>query len=62
MKLNLFILYILLGDEEDIEEMKHLEPSEIKARMSIILESMDINKNGFIDKMELLEKLLDSYR
>jgi len=53
---------IPLGDEEDIEEMKHLEPSEIKPRMSIILESMDINKNGFIDKMELLEKLLDSYR
>lgn len=55
-------MYIPLGDEEDIEEMKHLEPSEIKSRMSIILESMDINKNGFIDKMELLEKLLDSYR
>ncbi|XP_025196696.1 calumenin-A-like [Melanaphis sacchari] len=52
----------ILTDEEDIEEMKHLEPSEIKPRMSAILESMDINKNGFIEKKELLAKLLDSYR
>lgn len=59
--INLF-LYFPLGDEEDIEEMKHLEPSEIKPRMNTILESMDLNKNGFIEKKELLEKLLDSYR
>ncbi|XP_060847895.1 reticulocalbin-2-like [Rhopalosiphum padi] len=52
----------ILSDEEDIEEMKHLEPSEIKPRMNTILESMDLNKNGFIEKKELLEKLLDSYR
>jgi len=45
-----------------MEAIKHLKPSEIKQRMTIILESMDINKNGLIEKNELLEKLLDSYR
>ncbi|XP_015363436.1 PREDICTED: calumenin-A-like [Diuraphis noxia] len=52
----------ILSDEEEMEAIKHLEPSEIKQRMTIILESMDINKNGLIEKNELLEKLLDSYR
>jgi len=45
-----------------LDEIKHLEPSEIKPRMTSILKTMDINENGLIEKNELLEKLLDSYR
>jgi len=30
--------------------------------MRTILESMDMNKNGYIERNELLERLLDSYR
>lgn len=42
--------------------MKHLEPSEVKSRMKSILENMDQNKNGYIEKKELSEKLLETYR
>lgn len=50
------------GDEEDIESFRHLKPSEIKSRMRSILEKMDRNKNGLIEKDELSNKLMESYR
>lgn len=30
--------------------------------MNTILESMDINKNGIIEKNEMIEKLMETYR
>lgn len=53
---------LFLGDENDLEELKHLEPREIKVHMKTILENMDQNKNGFIEKQELSDKLLETYR
>lgn len=50
-----------LGDEEEAEELKHLEPFEVKQRMKSILESMDQNKDGLIDRKELTDKLLETY-
>jgi len=41
--------------------MKHLSPLEIKQRLKSILEIMDHNKNGVIEKNELADKLLESY-
>lgn len=57
-----FCFLRFLGDENDVEEIKHLEPHEMKAHMKTILENMDKNKNGLIEKQELSDKLLETYR
>lgn len=62
-KIILKYFYILYpGDEDDIEAIKHLSPFETKQRMKTKLESMDLNKNGIIEKNELAEKLFESYK
>ncbi|XP_025417774.1 calumenin-B-like isoform X2 [Sipha flava] len=52
----------ILSDSNDIDSIKHSEPSKIKARIFNILEKMDHNKDGYIDKKELTDKLMESYR
>lgn len=61
---NIVYIYLILfsGDEDDFEDIKHLDPHEMKAHMKNILESMDKNKNGLIEKRELSDKLLETYR
>lgn len=62
-KIILKYFYILYsGDEDDIEAIKHLSPFETKQRMKTKLDSMDLNKNGIIEKNELTNKLFESYK
>lgn len=51
-----------LVDENELGGIKHLASFEIKQRMKIILDGMDKNKNGFIEKNELSSKLLETYK
>lgn len=50
------------GDEDNIEELKHLEPSVVKPLMKTILENMDKNQNLLIEKNELADRLLETYK
>lgn len=45
-----------------MEELNNLDPHEVKPHMQRILESMDENKNGYIEKNELATRLLQTYK
>lgn len=52
----------MLADEEQMEELKNLDPLEVKPHLQSILESMDENKDGYIEKNELATRLLQTYK
>lgn len=43
----------ILGSKGAVEEFEHLEPEVAKQRLAYIVEKMDKNKDGFVDKDEL---------
>ncbi|CAL8106683.1 unnamed protein product [Calicophoron daubneyi] len=51
---------LISGSHEDAETFKELEPEEAKARLSNLIEKMDTNKDGKIDKEELTEWIFSS--
>lgn len=53
-------MFYTLGDDNGFN-LKRLDTLKIK-HIKSTLEMIDKNKNGFIDKYELAERLLDVYR
>ena len=52
----------ILGSTKDAEEFDQLSPEEAKKRLAVLVEKMDVNKDGFVDKAELQEWILRSFK
>lgn len=52
----------ILGSVKAAEEFDQLSPEESKRRLRLLVESMDLNKDGFIDRHELKAHILRSFR
>lgn len=52
----------ILGSVKAAEEFDQLSPEESKRRLRILVEKMDLNKDGFIDRHELKAHILRSFR
>lgn len=52
----------ILGSVKTAEEFDQLSPDESKRRLRILVVSMDLNKDGFIDRHELKAHILRSFR
>ncbi|XP_067141442.1 calumenin-A [Centruroides vittatus] len=52
----------ILGSKDEAETFDRLSPSEAKSRLKILAEKMDESRDGFIDKKELTDWILKSFR
>lgn len=52
----------ILGSKKDAEDFDQLPPEEAKKRLAILVEKMDLNKDGFVDKKELHAWILRSFK
>lgn len=52
----------ILGSVKAAEEFDQLTPEESKRRLRILVEKMDLNKDGFIDRHELKAHILRSFK
>jgi len=50
------------GSHKDAEEFKELSPEESKRRLGVLLPRMDINKDNVIDKNELTQWIITSFK
>lgn len=52
----------ILGSVKAAEEFDQLSPEESKRRLRLLVISMDLNKDGFIDRHELKAHILRSFK
>lgn len=63
MQILLWFMFRIFSDNEDDTELfKELQPNNILGRIKIILDIIDQDKNGHIDKKELSDQLMKNYR
>ena len=53
---------IFIGSSKDAEEFDNLPPEEAKRRLKILVEKMDSDKDGFVDRGELHAWILRSFK
>ena len=58
---KIFFLFIS-GSAKEAEEFDQLPPEEAKKRLAILVEKMDKNRDGFIEKKELHSWILRSFK
>lgn len=54
--------YYSIGSVKEAEEYDKLSPEESKRRLALLLPKMDLNGDQFIDRVELKEWILNSFR
>lgn len=52
----------ILGSVKTAEEFDQLSPDESKRRLRLLVITMDLNKDGFIDRHELKAHILRSFK
>ncbi|VEL33288.1 unnamed protein product [Protopolystoma xenopodis] len=52
----------VLGAHDEVEAFKELEPEEAKARLAVLVDKMDSNNNSFVEKTELRDWIISSFR
>lgn len=52
----------ILGSVKEAEEFEHLSPEESKKRLRLLLRNMDLNKDNSIDRKELKNWILRSFK
>lgn len=52
----------ILGSHKEAEEYDQLSPDEAKRRLGILLDKMDLNGDGQIDRKELKSWILRSFK
>lgn len=52
----------ILGSSKTAEEFDQLSPEESKRRLRLLVITMDLNKDGFIDRHELKAHILRSFK
>ncbi|XP_013789368.1 reticulocalbin-2-like [Limulus polyphemus] len=52
----------VIGNRHDAEEYDHLSPEESKKRLGILVQKMDKDGDGFVDKKELTKWILRSFK
>lgn len=52
----------ILGTNEQTLQFRQLEPEEAKARLSRLIERMDVNQDGIVSKEELIGWIVHSFK
>jgi Ca2+-binding EF-hand superfamily protein len=51
-----------LGSTKDAQEFDNLAPEEAKKRLKVLVEKMDLDKDGYIERPELKAWIMRSFR
>ena len=51
-----------VGSSDEVDEYSNLPPEEAKRRLAVLVQRMDLNSNGYVDKQELQLWIENSFK
>lgn len=58
----LYNCFIFIGDRQLEKEFDELELEEVKRRLGVLVGEMDVNKDGFVFRDELVQWIMNFFR